>query len=74
MSSRNVSRDPDQPIWGGRNLAPVAGCVNEDGSPDVRKFYHLCEHGYFGDAVTKVGRYHVSTERKLRRAIFGNTP
>jgi hypothetical protein len=72
MSSSNVALDPDRKIWGGRNLATEAGCVKEDGSPDVRKFYHLVENGHLGDAVTKVGRYHVSTPRRLQQAIFGD--
>ena len=62
---------PDQPIWGARQIAAAAGCFKKDGTPDERKAFDLIESGYFGDAVTKVGRQHVSTPRKILHAMFG---
>jgi hypothetical protein len=67
MSNKNL----DVPIWGARQIGKEAGVFKEDDSVDERKAFYLIESGYFGDAVRKVGRQHVSTPRKIRQAIFG---
>jgi hypothetical protein len=67
MSNENL----DTPVWNARGIGKEAGIFKEDGSVDERKTHYLIECGYFGDAVTKVGRQHVSTPRKIRQAKFG---
>lgn len=67
MSSENEIQetdDEDRLVWGAKAMAPYLNST-------VRKTYHLIASGYLGDAVTQVGKLHVSTPRKLREKVLG---
>lgn len=54
--------DPDAPIWGAENMAPVIGRTE-------RQVFHMLNAGLL--PAKKVGGRWVSTRRKLLAAILG---
>lgn len=67
MSTENETSsidEDDKLIWGAKGMAPIANTT-------VRKMYHMIASGYLGDAVTQVGKQHVSTRRRLRTKLLG---
>jgi len=67
MSSRKF--DPDQLVWGARNIALAAGLVDKRGKPRTRAAYHLLENKRL--PADKIGKTHVSTPRRLRSIANG---
>ena len=63
--------DPDQPIWGAKEIARVAGLFGSDGEPDERKTFYLIEIGAID--ATKIGHEKkgrlVSTRRRILRSL-----
>jgi hypothetical protein len=67
MSSHKF--DPDQLVWGARNIALAAGLTDKHGRPRTRAAYHLLEKKLL--PADKVGRTFVSTPRRLRSIASG---
>jgi hypothetical protein len=69
MDQIETDNDLDRPLWGGEAIGREAGVIGKDGKVDLRKTYHLLEHGHL--PAEKFGRLWATTARRLRRRFAG---
>lgn len=67
MQNQNL----DEVLWGATTIAVEANIVNDDGTPNLRRVYHLLERGYLD--ASKMGHLWFTTRRRLRRQFSGET-
>jgi hypothetical protein len=66
-TGRKLAVDGDMPVWGAREIGREAGCLNEDGTVDIRKAYNLLAKGRVD--ADKCGKLWISTRNRIRRSL-----